>query len=767
MTSAGDRGASVHVLKVALRDVRPAVWRRLEVPSATSLAELHEVLQVAFDWRDDHLHDFRARGVRYVPGHLQEFGLPFGEPRRDEGGARLGRVVPRPGDVLEYVYDFGDDWRHSLVVESVGAARPDAAYPVCTAGSGLPPEEDLGGPRPGRFGEGTLRSINRRLRQVPGSDLASDDGLADPYFAGLFPDLDLDLALDGGGMCPCGCGETVPAEQMPLPVLRPAPDDELAALAAASPLVRRAVALATWVGSGRALTPSLLLRPADAVRAVAELGLAEGVLFDNHSEQGADPAEEGVVTAAEGRAVPGTGDSARALTLFGDDDDETPSSPGQARRVRSAKDLPSLHPLWTGCVGAGLIDVRGGKAYPGPGLAAWQEPADVGARLGGWCALLAGYLRACDDAVRVRRDVESRLRARVLAIGVPLLYALAHEPIPVAALSLATADLDEFADLLGSSPVHRLPAAAREVRHALEIWAMAGVVERGTVSVEVMAALREQLAGLRAGVEEHVALMAAGPAGPERAAALRAELTVVLDGLLEGPAVRLTSLGGHGLARLLAAHGWHVPEAGACAGCAPGALLDELGRYLPEDVAEEASAWLDAQGDHPEPVLREVLHSAASRGDEGPGRRSVLPLVLAAAGERAVPAMDAVRGDPWLAPILAVVRYGLGAGPEPTLADLMWLAVDLLGPALGDEEWFAEAFADSPLAELLAMPGAVTVAAGLRHPRARDVLHAAAPLLADLQLSQALRKALAGRSGNPAKHGGSRRDRGRGTRKRR
>ena len=765
MTPAGDRSASVHVLKVALRDVRPAVWRRLEVPSSMSLAELHEVLQVAFDWSDDHLHDFRSRGVRYVPGHLQEFGLPFGEPPRDEGGARLGRVVPRPGDVLEYVYDFGDDWRHSLLVESVGAARPDAAYPVCTAGSGLPPEEDLGGPRPGRFGEEALRSINRRLRQVPGCYLASDDGLADPYFAGLFPDLDLDLALDGGGMCPCGCGETVPpAEQMPLPVLHPAPDGELAALAVASPLVRRALALATWVGSGRALTPSLLLRPADAVRAVAELGLAEGVLFDDHS---ADPsAEEGVVTAAEGRAGRSAGDTAGVLTLFGDDD-EPPQRPTQARRVRSAKDLPSLHPLWTGCVGAGLIDVRGGKAYPGPGLAAWQEPADVGARLGGWCALLSGYLRAHDDAVRERRDVESRLRARVLPVGVPLLYALAREPVPVAALSLATADLDEFADLLGSSPVDRLPAAAREVRHALEIWAVAGIVDRGTVSVEIMATLREQLAGMRAGVEEHDALMAAGPAGPEHAAALRAELTAVLDGLLEGPAVRLTSLGGYGLARLLAAHGWHVPEAGACAGCAPGALLDELGRYVPEDVAEEASAWLHAQGDHPEAALREVLHSAASRGEEGPGRRSVLPLVLAAAGERAVPAMNAVRGDPWLTPILAVVRYGLGAGPEPTLADLMWLAVDMLGRALGDEEWFADEFADSPLAEMLAQPGAVAVAAGLRHPRARDVLRAAAPLLADPQLGQALRKALAGRSGNPAQRGGSRRDRGRGARTRR
>src|SRR5947209_5850282 len=52
-------------LHVVLRGVSPLVWRRLLVASDTSLAELHEVLQHAFGWSDDHLHRFLIHGTAY------------------------------------------------------------------------------------------------------------------------------------------------------------------------------------------------------------------------------------------------------------------------------------------------------------------------------------------------------------------------------------------------------------------------------------------------------------------------------------------------------------------------------------------------------------------------------------------------------------------------------------------------------------------------------------------------------------------------------
>ena len=54
LTLTGDRWK----LKVTLGGVRPAIWRRLEVPAGLSLFALHRVVQTAMGWTDRHLHQF-------------------------------------------------------------------------------------------------------------------------------------------------------------------------------------------------------------------------------------------------------------------------------------------------------------------------------------------------------------------------------------------------------------------------------------------------------------------------------------------------------------------------------------------------------------------------------------------------------------------------------------------------------------------------------------------------------------------------------------
>lgn len=131
---------SVLRLKVTLRGVRPPVWRRLEVSTATSLGELHELLQVAMGWSDEHLHLFEAHGEQYGdPALLEDLRV------RPESRVRL-RQVAGPGDRLRYVYDFGDDWVHDVLVEAVLPPAPEARYPRCTAGRRACPPENCGGP---------------------------------------------------------------------------------------------------------------------------------------------------------------------------------------------------------------------------------------------------------------------------------------------------------------------------------------------------------------------------------------------------------------------------------------------------------------------------------------------------------------------------------------------------------------------------------------------------------------------------------------------
>jgi hypothetical protein len=144
---------TVHRVKVGLRGAKPSVWRRLEVPSDLPLGVLHEVLQTAFGWFDCHPHQFETA--------CGDFGDPaqdgFWSRRADESAATLAQVAPTAKDKVGYVYDFGDDWRHDLVVEAILPAAPGVRYPRCTTAEGAPPDEDCGG----------IKAFNARARRGP------------------------------------------------------------------------------------------------------------------------------------------------------------------------------------------------------------------------------------------------------------------------------------------------------------------------------------------------------------------------------------------------------------------------------------------------------------------------------------------------------------------------------------------------------------------------------------------------------------------------
>jgi pRiA4b ORF-3-like protein len=132
----GDR---VHRITITLAEVaEPRVWRRLLIPAAMPLSQLHGVIQTAMGWHDHHLHSF-TDGRR-------TYGLPDPELQfTDERSVRFGDLVV-DGGLIGYTYDFGDDWEHEIVVEAVGVAKLGERYPWCVGGEGACPPEDCGGP---------------------------------------------------------------------------------------------------------------------------------------------------------------------------------------------------------------------------------------------------------------------------------------------------------------------------------------------------------------------------------------------------------------------------------------------------------------------------------------------------------------------------------------------------------------------------------------------------------------------------------------------
>ncbi len=130
----------VYQLKITLKDIKPPVWRRLLVPDC-SLEELHEVIQVVMGWENYHLYDFEVGGRHYTdPRGMDDLDMG------DAGKVKLSGVAPEGKAKLSYTYDFGDDWRHEVLVEKVVPPEDGQKYPLCIAGKRACPPEDCGGP---------------------------------------------------------------------------------------------------------------------------------------------------------------------------------------------------------------------------------------------------------------------------------------------------------------------------------------------------------------------------------------------------------------------------------------------------------------------------------------------------------------------------------------------------------------------------------------------------------------------------------------------
>ena len=143
-TNAVEKPQEIYQIKVTLLGTDPPIWRRLLVPADLTLEQLHDVLQLAMDWEDCHMHEFRIGQQRF--GKPDPMEQAFGGPRTaSERTARLFSVLGRAGAKAVYSYDFGDSWDHQIVVEKRLAAEAGCAYPACLAGDRHGPPEDCGG----------------------------------------------------------------------------------------------------------------------------------------------------------------------------------------------------------------------------------------------------------------------------------------------------------------------------------------------------------------------------------------------------------------------------------------------------------------------------------------------------------------------------------------------------------------------------------------------------------------------------------------------
>ena len=115
------------------------IWRRLLVSSETTIAQLHQYIQVAFNWSGEHWHRFRIHGKDCGIAYLG--GLSFDD---NPHAVRLSRFRLHPRESFRYEYDFIANWRVAIRLEEI-LTQDQRILPVCVGGRAAAPGEEYAG----------------------------------------------------------------------------------------------------------------------------------------------------------------------------------------------------------------------------------------------------------------------------------------------------------------------------------------------------------------------------------------------------------------------------------------------------------------------------------------------------------------------------------------------------------------------------------------------------------------------------------------------
>ena len=139
-----------YTVRITLKGIKPAIWRKVEVSSNISLRHLGDLTLDLMGWDGGHLNQFVRGDDCFLPHYQREAS---GEADFDWDCNNLNQEDYCLSDLLEvkgrsitFEYDFGDGWEHEIKLSSVDEyKRGEAREIVYKGGKRACPPEDCGG----------------------------------------------------------------------------------------------------------------------------------------------------------------------------------------------------------------------------------------------------------------------------------------------------------------------------------------------------------------------------------------------------------------------------------------------------------------------------------------------------------------------------------------------------------------------------------------------------------------------------------------------
>ncbi|ERL63861.1 IS1096 element passenger TnpR family protein [Schleiferilactobacillus shenzhenensis] len=150
-------------LKINIQLEKPPVWRRVVVPAAFRLDQLHALIQIAFGWHNEHLHHFWSTDTRrllYVPRIDPDLQVTQQLTNETDAFPLLKKAD------LIYEYDFGDSWDHVIHLEDVLQVSDlgGRQAPFCLTGRRPGKQENSRGQKQNEGAPFNKAAINQSLR---------------------------------------------------------------------------------------------------------------------------------------------------------------------------------------------------------------------------------------------------------------------------------------------------------------------------------------------------------------------------------------------------------------------------------------------------------------------------------------------------------------------------------------------------------------------------------------------------------------------------
>lgn len=114
------------------------LWRRIEISARHRLLDLHDAIQSAYAFDDDHLYAFFMDGKAWSD---EKFASPYNDEGPFVDDVQIGELDLSEGQRILYLFDYGDEWRFEVRLEEIRQGGSKLRRPKIVEKKGKAPEQ--------------------------------------------------------------------------------------------------------------------------------------------------------------------------------------------------------------------------------------------------------------------------------------------------------------------------------------------------------------------------------------------------------------------------------------------------------------------------------------------------------------------------------------------------------------------------------------------------------------------------------------------------